>query len=144
MSAVCNIIKSEKFMQRYNIKVYFLPQYEFRQNTRMQIEIKQAIVKHKQLLANIRIFKAQGISWVNSQVSDIIKESLRDIELKIECKSQPGQKLFIALEKNKNGSYTLFYRKKFHKEVSIVVDHLPAYFLKLHEEGVLSLFDSYY
>ena len=64
-SAVHKIIKSEKFMQRYNVIVYFLSQYEFKQNARIQKEIKQAIIKHKQLLANIRIFKAQGILWVD-------------------------------------------------------------------------------
>ena len=56
----------------------------------MQIEIKQAIVKYKQLLINIRIFKVQGISWVNGLVLELIKESLRDLALKIECKEQPS------------------------------------------------------
>ena len=51
------------------------------------MEIKQAIIKHKQILANIGILEAQDILWVNSQVSEIIKESLRDLVLKIECKS---------------------------------------------------------
>ena len=81
---------------------------------------------------------------IDGQVSEIIKESPRDLALKIECKSQPGQKLFIALKKNKNGSYTLFYRKKFYEEASTVVDRLPAYFLKLYKEGILSLFNPYY
>ena len=74
----------------------------------MQIEIKQAIIKYEQLLANISMFEAQGISWVDGSVSDTMKESLRDLALKIESKDQSDQKLFLALEKNKSGSYTLF------------------------------------
>ena len=76
----------------------------------MQIEIKQVIVKHKQLLTNISMFEAQGISWIDSPISNTIKESPRDLVLKIESKEQLGQKLFVVLEKNKSGSYTLFYR----------------------------------
>ena len=64
--------------------------------------------------------------------------------LQIESKKVPGQKLFISIEKNHQGLYTLFYRKNFYKEASTVVDHLPAYFLHLYREGVLSLFDPYY
>ena len=90
------------------------------------------------------MFEAQCILWVDGQVSKIIKESLRDLVLKIECKSQPSQKLFVVLEKNRSRSYTLFYRNKFHEEASTVADHLLAYFLKLHRESILSLFDPYY
>ena len=75
---------------------------------------------------------------------ELFKESPRYLALKIECKEQLGQKLFVVLEKNKGGSYILFYRKKIHKEASTIADHLPAYFLKLYGEGVLSLFDPYY
>ena len=63
------------------------------------------------------MFEAQGISWVDSSMSDIIKESLRDLVLKIKYKEQPGQKLFTVLEKNKGRSYALFYRKKFMKKL---------------------------
>ena len=110
----------------------------------MQTEIKQAIIKHKQLLVNFGIFEAQGILQINNPVLESIKESLRDLALKIKYKEQPGQKLFIVLEKNKSGSYILFYRKKFHEEASTMADHLPAYFLKLYKERVLNLFNPYY
>ena len=48
------------------------------------------------------------------------------------------------MEKNKSDSYTLFYRKKIHKEASTVADHLPAYFLKLYRNDILPIFDPYF
>jgi len=50
----------------------------------------------------------------------------------------------VALEKNQAGTYLLFYKKHFHKEVSTVADYLPAYFLKLYSSDVLSIFDPYF
>ena len=90
------------------------------------------------------MFKAQGINWIDEPVSTSIPSSPRQLALQIKSKKVPGQKLFIAIEKNYQGSYTLFYRKKFYEEASTVADHLPAYFLHLYGEGVLLLFDLYY
>jgi len=90
------------------------------------------------------MFEAQGILWVDGLVLDLIPESLRELALKIESQMYPRQKLFVVLEKNYSRNYTLFYRKKFYKEVSVVADYLPAYFLKLYGKGILTLFDLYY
>jgi len=62
--------------------------------------------------------------------------------LKIESMKQLGQLLFVALEKIKAGTFALFCKKYFYDEVSTVANHLPAYFLKLYSENVLSIFDS--
>ena len=64
--------------------------------------------------------------------------------LKIESVEHERQLLFVALEKNQAGTYSLFYKKDFYEEVSIVADHLPAYFLKLYGSDVLSIFDLYF
>ena len=52
--------------------------------------------------------------------------------------------MFAAIKNNKNGLCSLFHKKKFHKETSIVVDHILAYFLKLYREGVLIILDPCY
>ena len=90
------------------------------------------------------MFEAQGINQINGLVSTSIPSSPRQLALQIKSKKVPGQKLFIVIEKNRQGSCTLFYRKKFYEEASIVADHLLAYFLHLYGEGVLLLFDPYY
>ena len=64
--------------------------------------------------------------------------------MKFESKTHTGQLLFITLEKNKNGTYKLLYKKRFHEEVSTIVDHLPAYFYKLYGDEVLRIFEPYY
>ena len=73
-----------------------------------------------------------------------IRESPRSLLLKFESKEFPGYELFIALEKNKNSMFTLFYKKCFYKEASIITDHLLAYFYKLYREEVLHIFNLYY
>ena len=50
----------------------------------------------------------------------------------------------MALEKNKAGTYTLFYKNHFYDEASTIVDHLLAYFLKLYRNDILSIFDLYF
>ena len=55
--AVRKVIKLERFKTRYNATVYFSLQFEFGLKSRMQTEIKQAIIKYRQLVANIRIFE---------------------------------------------------------------------------------------
>ena len=64
--------------------------------------------------------------------------------LKIESIEHSKQSLFMAFEKNKRGTYLLFYKKYFHKEVSTVVDYLPVYFLKLYRNNVLFIFNLYF
>ena len=64
------------------------------------------------------MFKAQCISLVNGPVSESIKESPRDLVLKTECKKQPGQKLFVALEKNEAEVMHYFIRKSFIKKLA--------------------------
>ena len=62
----------------------------------------------------------------------------------MESVKSPGQKLFISVERNKNYTYSVLYKKKFHEKVSTVADHIPAYFFKLYREGILSIFTPYY
>ena len=50
----------------------------------------------------------------------------------------------MTLEKNQAGTYSLFYKKYFYEEASTVADYLPAYFLKLYDSDVLSIFDLYF
>ena len=59
----------------------------------------------------------------------MVKKLLYKIVLKTESKKCPSQKLFVALEYNRNSSYSLFYWQKYHKEMGTVADHIPAYFL---------------
>ena len=143
-SAIRKVIKLPVFIARYNATVYFSLQFEFGLNSRMQTEIKQAILKYHQLVVNVGIFEAQGIMWIDGSVSSEIKESLRELILKIESVKFPGQKLFISVERNKNYTYSVLCKKKFHKEASTVADHVPAYFFKLYGEGILSIFTLYY
>ena len=110
-SAIRKIIKSKQFIIFYSLKVRFSPKYEHSQNTRTQTEIKQVILKQKQLVANVGIFESQGATWANVPFHpEALKKSLRGLALQIESCTQPGQKLFVALEKNRQGIYTLFYR----------------------------------
>ena len=50
----------------------------------------------------------------------------------------------MALEKNKWGTYLLFYKKHFYHKVSTVADYLLAYFLKLYGNNVLFIIDPYF
>lgn len=55
-----------------------------------------------------------------------------------------GQRLFVALKKNRQGIFTLIYWKNYNEEPSTVVDHNTAYFIKLCGEVVLNVFDPRY
>ena len=107
----------------------------------MQIEIKQVITKYKQLISNIGIFEVKEITWLDSSVSSLIATLLRKLALQIKSKKFLGQKLFMAIKRNSLRSFILFYRKKFYEEVSTITNHIPEYFLKLHGEGILVMFD---
>ena len=50
----------------------------------------------------------------------------------------------MALEKNKAGTFTLFYKNHFYNEASTIADYLPAYFLKIYSKNILSIFDPYF
>ena len=85
-------------------------------------------MKSKKIIANIGIFEAHYIWWVDSLVPDTIKDPPRVLALKIECQACPGQKLFAAIERNRNGSYHALFKKKVHNEVNRVANYLPAQF----------------
>ena len=54
------------------------------------------------------------------------------------------EKVFIIVEKDYNGNYQLFYKKKFHCDASTMAEHLVAVMSKQYDKPILHIFNSYH
>ena len=52
--------------------------------------------------------------------------------------------IFISVEKDINGNYILYYKKKFYCDVSTIADFLATVIMKQYNNSILRIFDPYH
>ena len=55
-----------------------------------------------------------------------------------------NNKIFISAKKDSNGSFMLFYKKKFHCDASTITEYHKVVMIKQYNKNVIYIFDSYY
>ena len=94
--------------------------------------ICQSSTIHKQVILNILIFEALGLTFINSPISNSDLTTPRQVILSLTCVSEESkeEKIFALTEKDKNANAILFCRKKFYYDVTTIAKYLVALMIK--------------
>ena len=95
---------------------------------------------------NIMSYEASGLYYIDQLLSNKDKTTLQQLILNLKglTEETKKKKIFISVEKDTNGNFILFYKKKFHHDASTIVDHLVAVLLKQTNKNILHIFDPYH
>ena len=91
-------------------------------------------------------YEASGLCHINQLLSNKDKTTLQQLILNLKglIEETKEEKIFISLEKDTNGNFILFYKKKFHRDASTIAYYLVAVLLKQTNKNILYIFDLYY
>ena len=84
------------------------------------------VLSHSQVLANIMVFEAEGLTYIDSAISSSDKCTLRELilELKGLLEENKNDIIFISVEKDYKGNIILLHKKKFYKNASTMAAYL--------------------
>ena len=97
-------------------------------------------------MTNILSFKAPGLFFIDSPNSEADKTIPREVILGLHGLEKDLQqtKNFIYVEKDKNGNFILYYKSKYHHDISTIADYLVAIMVKQYPHPILHIFDTYH
>ena len=83
---------------------------------------------HKKVLANIILFKAVGLLFIDSKINDSDKTTSREAILQLtslegESKSE---RIFLSIKKDYYNNFILFFKKKYYHDALTIVDYLAV------------------
>ena len=83
-------------------------------------------------MANISSFEVSGLSFIDSQISNLDKMTLQEVILSLTRLEEDlkSTKIFISVEKDKYGNFILYYQSKYHRNACTIVNYLPAVMAK--------------
>ena len=83
-------------------------------------------------MSNIMLFESLGLTYLDSPISVSNNTTPRQVILNLKklVEEIKEEKIFISVEKNKNRNFILYYKKKFYRDVSIIVEYLATVMVK--------------
>ena len=81
---------------------------------------------------NILSFEVSGLTFIDSSISETDKITPRKVILDLTGleKELKSIKIFISVEKDKNGNYLLYYKNKYYYNVSTITYYLAVVMIK--------------
>ena len=109
-----------------------IPKLTGKLNARQQERILKAAIAHQQYISNISSFEVAGLSFIDSLISELDKTTPKEVILNLKGLKEDVKeiKIFILVEKNKDSNFILYYKNKYHCDVSTIVDYLAAVIVK--------------
>ena len=106
----------------------------------------KAATVHTQVIGNIISSEAQGITYIDTLISDKDPTTPRQIILGLKglTEDTKEENIFISIKKNSSGNFVLFYKKKFYCDASTIANYLPAVMQKQYTGNIMHIFDLYY
>ena len=80
------------------MKLRFMLHMRYDMDSRQKQQLPNAIIKHRQVLANLVEFKLIDFEDIDSPIKNLDKKMIRELIMNLESKS--GDKIFIAIERS--------------------------------------------
>ena len=83
-------------------------------------------------MSNILSFKVSGLTFVDGPISEQDSNTPRQVILSLKglASETKDNKVFILVEKDYNGNYILYYKKKYHRDASTMAEELGVVMVK--------------
>ena len=86
------------------------------------------MIGYQQTIVNIMSFEVAGLSHLDSPMSNMDLTAPRQVILNLNGLKEDtkSQKVFISIEKNKDGNCISYYKKKYYWDTSTIAEYLAA------------------
>ena len=106
----------------------------------------KAATAYSQVMGNIISSEAQGITYIDAPISD--KDPITPCQIILGLKGLTEdikeENIFISIKKKSSRNFVLFYKKKFHRNASIITDYLSVVMQKQYTGDIMHIFDPYH
>ena len=136
--AVSQIIK-EIPEEMHGMELRFMPQMRYDMDSKQKQRLRNAMMKHRQVLANLVEFKLTDFEEIYSPIKNLENKTIRQLIMNL--KSKNGDKLYIAVERAWHGELSLWAKRKYKTEAETHASHMAAWSQKLHGSSILTKLD---
>ena len=123
----------------YGIELRFIPHMRYDMDSKQKQCLRNAMIKHKQVLANLVEFKLIEFEEIDLPISNLENKIIR--KLIIDLKTEGKEKIFIAIERSWQGDLTLWVKRKYKAEAEVFSAHMAAWLVKLHRDSIMAKLD---
>ena len=123
----------------YSIELRFMLQMRYDMDSRQKQWLRNAMMMHGQVLANLVEYKLTDFEDIDSSIKNLDNKTIRELIITLESKS--SDKIFIAIEWSWQGDLTLWAKRKFKVDVEIYSSHMAAWLTKIHGMSILAKLD---
>ena len=121
------------------MELRFMPQMRHHMDSAQKQRLRNAIMKHRQVLANLVEFKIVDFEEIDPPIKSLADKTLR--QLIMDLKSKSGDKLCIAEEQAWNGELALWPKRKFKTEAEKYASRMAVWLHKMHGDHILAKLD---
>ena len=137
--AICQILASEVPAYMYGMELRFMPQMRYDMDSRQKQRLRNAMMVHGQVLANLVEYKLTDFEDIDSSIKNLDNKTIRELIMSLESKS--SDRIFIAIERSWQGELSLWAKRKFKADAEIYSSHMAAWLMKIHGKSVLAKLD---
>ena len=137
--AICEILATKIPSWMYGMELKFMPVLRYDMDSKNKQRLRNAMMKHKQVLANLSDFKLPDFEEIDSPISSLQGKTIR--QLIMDLKTEKGETIFITVERNWQGEQVAWAKRLYKKEAELYSSHMAAWLVKLHGDGVIAKLD---
>ena len=121
------------------MELRFMPQMRYDMDSKQKIRLRNAMMKHRQVLANLVELKLTDFEEIDSPIKNLENKTIRQLIMNL--KSKNGDKLYIAVERAWHGELALWAKRKHKTEAETCASHMAAWLQNLHGSSILTKLD---
>ena len=137
--AICEILATKIPSWMYGMELKFMPIIRYDMDTKNKQRLRNAMMKHKQVLANLVDFKLTDFQEIDSPISDLQGKTIR--QLIMDLKTKDGETIFIAVERNWQGEQVSWAKRRYKEDAELYSSHMAAWLVKLHGDCIIAKLD---
>ena len=137
--AICETLATKIPSWMYGMELKFMPIIRYDMDSKNKQRLRNAMIKHKQVLANLVEFKLTDFQDIDSPISDLQGKTIR--QLIMDLKTKDGETIFIAVETNWQGEQVAWAKRKYKEDAELYSSHMAAWLVKLHGDCITAKLD---
>ena len=137
--AISTILAHQVPSWMYGMELKFMPHMRYDMDSKHKQRLRNAMMKHKQVLANLIEFKLTEFQEIDAPISALQDKTIR--QLIMDLKTVDGETIFIAVERNWQGEQVAWAKRKYSAEAEVYSSHMAAWLVKLHGECITAKLD---
>ena len=137
--AICEILAKRIPSWMHGMELKFMPVLRYNMDSKNKQRLHNAMMKHKQVLANLIDLKLPDFQEIDSPINKLQGKTIR--QLIMDLKTDKGDTMFIVVERNWQGEQVAWEKRKHKEEAELYSSHMAAWLVKLHGNSIIAKLD---